>query len=886
LLATGGSALTDLARAAPPDGSPVNLALLAMATCAGTTTRDALAAVHNGYEPPNSRDRRNEMWMSVRDTADQWLEYRWSQPVQTEHVDIYWSQEGWETALPQSCRLLYWDGRAYRPVAAVEAPGLDADRFNTARFAPVTTTRLRLEVVAPRDKSVGVLQWRVWSHGALPALPARVVAGVDRSVMVGAQTYLDGRVYSLGDGAARWRKVSGPGEVVFADASQPVTTARVSMPGDYQLELAADRGRSTLRLRAQEAPGVRRLDVVYTTPYQLTSPLWRARSRSLVVNWIPHCIDYCERTDLKDGQGGIDNFIEAGKALRGAPHAPHRGWVFSNAWVHQTVESICLGLMVDAQGDAEMLKAQAHLRDTLERWIPLILGAQHADGYLQTAYTLASRKDWPERWSAEHRGDHEGYVGGYFIEAAINHHTLTGGRDLRLYEAAKRLADCWVTNLGPGKKPWFDGHQQMEQALVRFGRFVNDVEGGGRGDSYVALAKFLVESRAGGSRYDQSHLPPWQQYEATGHAVRAVYYYSAMADIAAETRDPDYQSAVLSLWDNLVNRKYYVTGGVGSGETSEGFGDDYSLRHEAYCESCSSCALVFFQYKLQLAYQDARYADLYEETLYNALLGGVDLAGRNFTYTNPLVGSQRYAWHNCPCCVGNIPRTLLMLPTWAYTKDDGGLFVNLFVGSRMQVGAVNGTAVEVVQDTNYPWDGAVKITVNPAQPVAFDLHVRMPDRRTSALYTATPAVKGLRGLKLNGRPVAFEAHQGYAVIRRRWQAGDTVSFELPMPVQRVVADPKVAATRGQVALRRGPLVYNVEQVDQPRLDRPLAAAPVQARWSPHRLEGVMTLHGRWQDGSAMTAVPHFARMNREPQPSPEFPSDDPGFARSSVWLKA
>lgn len=893
LAATGASTVPAWTQAAARPGSagsadsPANLALVARPRCAGTTTRDMLAALNGGHTPLHSRDRRYEMWTSERGADGQWVEYRWPAPVRTAQVDVYWGHDDWETALPTSCRLLYWDGQAYRHVEHAVGPGLAADGFNRARFDAVSTTRLRLEVVSSHDRCVGILQWQVWSEGPLPALPARVVAGVDRSVVVGGTTYLDGRVFSLKPSTgARWRKLRGPGDVRFGNPGLPVTTAQVNQPGDYELELAGDGGRSTLRLRAVAPPGSRRLDVVYTTPYQLSSPLWRARARSLVVNWIPHCINYCERTDLKDGQGGLDNFIEAGKALRGEPHAAHLGFVFSNAWVHQTVESICLGLMVDPQGDAEMLEAQERLRATLERWIPIVLGAQHPDGYLQTAYTLASRQDWPERWSPSHRADHEGYVAGYFIEAAINHHTLTAGRDLRLYDAAKRLADCWVRNLGPGKKPWFDGHQQMEQALVRFGRFVNDVEGGKRGDAYVALARFLVESREGGSRYDQSHLPPRQQYEATGHAVRAVYYYSAMADIAAETRDPDYQSAVLSLWDNLVHRKYYLTGGVGSGETSEGFGDDYSLRHEAYCESCSSCGLVFFQYKLQLAYQHARYADLMEETIYNALLGSVDLAGRHFTYTNPLVGSQRYAWHTCPCCVGNIPRTLLMLPTWTYAKDDRRLFVNLFVGSRMQVGEINGTGVEMVQDTQYPWDGAVRLTVRPAQPVEFDLHVRMPDRHTSALYSATPAVQGLRDLKVNGQPARFERRQGYAVIRRRWQAGDTVSFDLPLPVQRVVADPKVAATRGQVALKRGPLVYNVEQVDQPRLDLPLGAAKVEARWSPHRLDGVVTLHGLWQDDSHMTAVPHFARMNREPQPSPEFPSGDPAFARSRVWLKA
>ena len=212
-----------------------------------------------------------------------------------------------------------------------------------------------------------------------------------------------------------------------------------------------------------------------------------------------------------------------------------------------------------------------------------------------------------------------------------------------------------------------------------------------------------------------------------------------MADVAAETHDTDYQSAVLSLWDNLVNKKYYVTGGIGSGETSEGFGPNYSLRNNAYCESCSTCGLIFFQYKMNLAYHDAKYADLYEESLYNALLGSTDLDGQTFFYANPLVDGQRTAWHNCPCCVGNIPRTLLMIPTWTYARGDDGLYVNLFIGSTINVEKVSGpagrTSVQMVQKTDYPWSGNVSITVNPKEPMKFTVYVRVPNRNTSALYT-------------------------------------------------------------------------------------------------------------------------------------------------------
>ncbi len=419
-----------------------------------------------------------------------------------------------------------------------------------------------------------------------------------------------------------------------------------------------------------------------------------------------------------------------------------------------------------------------------------------------------------------------------------------------------------MKNIGPGKKEWFDGHQEMEQALVRFGRFVNDVEGRGRGDAYIQLAKFLLDSRRGGSEYDQSHLPPEKQYEAVGHAVRATYFYSGMADVAAETGDRDYESAVMSLWDNMVNRKLYVTGGIGSGETSEGFGPDYSLQNEAYCESCSSAGLIFFQYKLNLAYHDAKYADLYEETMYNALLGATDLNGTTFSYTNPLINTQRTPWHVCPCCVGNIPRTLLMIPTWTYVKDQSGIYVNMFLGSKINIEHVAGTDVEMVQKTDYPWNGKVVITVNPKQSKNFSVYVRIPNRTTSALYTATPNVSGLKNFMVNGKVVKPRMEKGYAVVTRGWKKGDRIELELPMEAQRIKADGQVKANQGRVALRYGPLVYNVERADQKNIDQPLGAPPLKAQWRPDLLGGVMVLTGEWADGTPMTAIPNYARMNR------------------------
>jgi DUF1680 family protein len=894
---------------AQADDSQLNLARVAIPTSLYMTSENKISALNDGFTPTSSRDRSNGAYAlrssrewRTRGAELQWLQYSWSRAVPINRVAVYWAidaprKEGiagsgsGRIVAPRAYRVLYWNGSDFDPVAEAQGLGIDADRFNVTSFRPVTTDKLRLEVTPNDERIAGILEWQVFGNDAVPSLPPVVNAGVDRSVVMGGRTYLAGSTVWLRDdaaNAARWTKVSGPGAVRFASASSSTTTASFSAPGDYVLQLAAadrhESARSMLQVHAEPAPAAERLDVVYTRRYAIDSPLWNARAKSLVVDWIPHCISQCERTDIAvgKGDGGIDNFIEAGKANRGEPHGPHKGYVFSNAWVHQTVESMCLALMVDPQGDAEIIAAQAHMKDTLDRWTPIILAAQMQDGYLQTAYILADRKDWPERWSPEHRGNHEGYVSGYFIESAINHYTLTDGKDLRLYNGAKKLADCWVANIGPAKKEWFDGHQEMEQALVRFGRFVNDQEGNGRGDAYITLAKFLLDSRRGGSEYDQSHLPPGQQYEAVGHAVRAMYFYSGMADIAAETGDKDYQSAVLSLWDNMVNRKYYITGGIGSGETSEGFGPNYSLRNNAYCESCSSCGVVFFQYKLNLAYHDAKYADLYEQTMYNALLGGVALDGKSFCYTNPLVNTQRTLWHVCPCCVGNIPRTLLMMPTWSYAKDKTGLYVNMFVGSRVHVGDIAGTSVEIVQKTDYPWNGTIAITVNPDQARHFTLYVRVPNRNTSRLYTGSPAVQGLTSLRVNDKHVAPNVARGYAVITREWKRGDRVELELPMRPQRVIADERIKADLGHVALMYGPLVYNVETADQPAIAQGLSDAPLETEWRPDLLGGVMILKGRWKDGSPMIAVPNYARMNRVGMPAEYLGDPEINYAPGST----
>ncbi|MCX5676745.1 MAG: glycoside hydrolase family 127 protein [Planctomycetota bacterium] len=861
------------AAAVSADARPgANLAVVATASTSFVSGHETLAALNDGFTPAHSDDKSRGAYGNWPQSGTQWVQYDWSRPIKTNRMDVYWFDDQRGVRLPKACRLKYWDGSAFVTVTGASGLGLAASKFNTTDFQEITTTRLRLEFDGQEKFSTGLLEWRVYDSGGSPNFAPSVNTGADRVVVLSGQTYLNAVVKDDGKPTAapavRWSRDSGPGAVTFGDATGAATTARFTAPGDYVLRLTADDGQlsssATVAVTADPPPPAVPLDAVATTGYALTSPLWRSRAKALIVNWIPHCVRKIE--DPETREGGIENYVQACRKLAGQP-ARHAGAVFANTWVYNTLESMCIAMLVDAQGDEEILQAQADMRKTIEDWIPKILSAQEKDGYLHTLYTIQGRR----RWSNKH--DHEGYQAGYFMEAAMAHDRMTGGKDARLYEAAKRLADCWCDNIGPApKKAWYEGHQELEQALVRFARFVEEKEGPGKGRKYVDLAKFLLDSRRNGEEYDQSHLPVTRQYEAVGHAVRAVYSYSGMADIAMETGDADYHSAIKSIWSNIVNRKYYVTGGVGSGETAEGFGKDYSLPNNAYCESCAGCGELFFQHKMNRAYQEGRYADLYEETLYNAILGGIDLEGKNFTYTNALdSGGRRYPWHGCPCCVGNLPRTLLSLPTWMYSRSADSLYVNLLIGSTVTVDNVASTRVQLVQATDYPWSGNVALTVNPAEARRFSIRIRAANRNVSRLYTASPACDGIVSLAVNGTPVTPALERGYAVLTRQWKAGDRIDLVLPMQVQRVKGSSRIAATAGRVALRYGPLIYNIESVDQDINSVLGPTSALSTEWKGDLLGGVLIIKGTFSDGKPLTAIPNYARLNRG--------------GRSIVWIK-
>jgi hypothetical protein len=848
------------------DAGPINLAPAATPSTSHVSPWESLAAINNGYAPANCNDKSHGAYGNWPETGTQWVQYDWPQAVSVVGVEVYWFDDNQGVRLPTACRLKCWDGAAWRPVAGAEGLGLAANRFNTVRFAELTTPRLRLEFDGREKFSTGLLQWRVLDSGRSPHFPPRLTAGPDRDVMLGDRTWLNAVVLPAGRATptVTWSKVSGPGQVTFENGA-----AAFSTPGVYELRATAvEAGLSatdSLRVTVRAAPPAGALEEAPLGRYSVSSQLWRARLKALIVNWVPHVVAKLNQPKLPEG--GIDNFVEAGKKLAGQPHGDHIGPPWANAYTLNALESICAALLVDPQGDAEIAAAQSGLRANLEDWIPKILAAQEPDGWLHTQYTLRGGARW------RNKGDHQGYIAGYFIEAALAHVALTEGRDPRLIDAARRLADCWCAHIGPSPKlAWYDGHEELEQALVRLADYVDRTDRPGAGDKYVALSKFLLACRGHGDSYDQSHLPLTQQYEALGHAVRAVYVYNGLTNVAARTGDLADWSAAMSLWDSFVNRKYYVTGGVGSGETAEGFGGDYSLPNSAYCESCAGCGAVFWQSSLQRAWRQAQFADLAEETLYNALLGSIDLDGHNFTYTNPLDSAERrYSWHGCPCCVGNIPRVLLSLPRWLYTKEAGNLYVNHYLGSTVAVGPVAGARVTVTQETDYPWQGHVALTLTPAAAQRFSLHLRLPSRGVSRLYKVAPAADGAANLKVNGQSVALTERDGYAVLDRLWQPGDRVELDLPLTVQRIHADPKIAADRGKVALRVGPLIYNFESVDQ-SLDGSLSpSAALTTEWRPELLGGVMVIKGHWGDGKPLLAVPNWARLNRG--------------GRSVVWIR-
>ena len=514
-----------------------------------------------------------------------------------------------------------------------------------------------------------------------------------------------------------------------------------------------------------------------------------------------------------------------------------------------------LGKWIEAASYSLGTSPDAHLARLTATAVSHVLKGQKADGYLY-ANPVAPAQRWTNLISS-----HEHYDLGHMIEAAVAHFQATGQN--RLLDAVCRAADQLHTNFGRarGKRRGYDGHEEIELALVKLYRAT------GR-KRYLDLAQFFIEERGRKPYYfkleaqaqgvglsrdlmsHQAHLPVRQQTDAVGHAVRALYLYCGMADIAAETNDRSLLQVCRRLWQSVTQRRMYITGGVGSSPVGEKFTVDYDLPNEAaYAETCAAIGLILFSHRMLQIEADGKYADVMERALYNGFLSGISVDGTGYFYANhlasPSLGAApvdarhceiRQPWYSCACCPPNIGRLIAGLGQFIYSTGPDALYVHLFTGGRAEFD-IRGREVVLTQKTDYPWKEKVRITVNPESPLRFTVALRIPGWCRAAK------------LKVNGKSIRSVdiTKKGYARIKRIWQKGDTVELTLPMPVERVEAHPKVRMDCGRVALQRGPMVYCLEQTDNGTnlADIYLPAhAPLKAQYRPHLLGGAVTIRAR------------------------------------------
>lgn len=542
------------------------------------------------------------------------------------------------------------------------------------------------------------------------------------------------------------------------------------------------------------------------TQVHISDGFWAPRIETNRTVSIPSAFHQCEIN------GRFDNFAIAGGLKKGV----HRGdFSFDDTDPYKVIEgaSYSLAAHYDARLD--------HYLDSV---ITIIAAAQEDDGYLTTCVTNRCTRlsGWwgTRRW--EKINSHELYNSGHLYEAAVAHYRATGKRSL--LDVAIRNADlvCQVFGPNEGQIHRPSGHPIIEMALAKLYKVTGD-------QKYLDEAKYFVEETGRctdghqPSMYSQDHMPILEQEEIVGHAVRAGYLYSGVADVAALTGDTAYQQAITRIWDNMASKKLFITGGIGSRAQGEGFGPNYELNnHTAYCETCAAIANVYWNYRMFLATGDAKYADVYERALYNGVISGVSLSGDKFFYDNPLESMgehERQAWFGCACCPGNITRFVASVPLYMYATQANDIYVNLYIQSEAEI-ETEGGKVSIKQTTDYPWEGVVTLEVNPESAHNFALRLRIPGWSQDApvptdLYHFTSKANPYV-VMVNGKTVkpAFSSKDGYFTIVRDWKAGDKISLELPMDVRQIEANPNAEDDLGKLAVQRGPIVYCLEGVDQ------------------------------------------------------------------------
>lgn len=540
------------------------------------------------------------------------------------------------------------------------------------------------------------------------------------------------------------------------------------------------------------------------TSVKLTDDFWAPRIRKNASVTIPIAFGYCEST------GRVRNFEIAGGLDTGKFQTIYP---FDDSDVFKIIEGAAYSLQTYPDP-----KLDAYL-DTLIYKIGL---AQEDDGYLYTNRTIAEMHggeglhEWAHknRWELDSILSHELYNIGHLYEAAVAHYQATGKRSL--LDIALKSADLVARDFLDNGLKVYPGHQVIEMGLVKLYRVTGD-------EKYLNLARYFLDIRGPrGQQYNQAHVLPVDQTEAVGHSVRATYMYSGMADIAAIGGDTSYLNAITRIWEDLTFRKMYVTGGIGASGGNEGFAEPYNLPNmSAYCETCASIGDIFTNERLFLFHGDSKYIDVLEKTLYNSMLSGVSLSADRFFYPNPLESNgqhNRQAWFGCACCPSNVARFVPAIPGYIYATRNSDVFVNLYI-SNNAVFPVGEDTIRISQKTNFPWDGEVELTVNPSKAEKFSIHLRIPgwarnEAIPGGLYRFADQNPDSVLIMVNGEKIITGAFQkGYAVLNRKWEEGDKITIGIPMPVRKVIADERIQADKGKVAVQRGPVIFCAEWPD-------------------------------------------------------------------------
>lgn len=533
----------------------------------------------------------------------------------------------------------------------------------------------------------------------------------------------------------------------------------------------------------------------------ITDQFWKPKQQLVATETLKACI-----TQTEEKSGRIRNFEKVARKQG----EKHEGIYYDDSDVYKAIEAMAYSIKN---------RPDAALEKKADEWISKIAAAQLPDGYLNTYYTLTNLN---QRWTDMER--HEDYCAGHLFEAAVAYYNTTGKR--QLLDVAIRFANHIDSTFRVANRPWVSGHQEIELALMKLYHLTKEVR-------YLKLADWFLDQRGRGygkgkiwdewkdPKYCQDDVPVKQQKEITGHAVRAMYQYTGAADVAAVTQDEGYMNAMTNVWQDVVYRNMYLTGGIGSSGHNEGFTDDYDLPNgSAYSETCASVGMVFWNQRMNALTADAKYIDVLERSLYNGALDGLSLSGDRFFYGNPLSSmgnNARSAWFGTACCPSNIARLVSSVGDYIYGKADQKIWINLFVGSNTTI-QLGKTKVPLSIDTSYPWEGDVKIKVNPSQKVKYTLNIRIPGWASNTvvpggLYEFSNLKNIKPELLLNGKTIDYQLDKGYAVIDRVWQNGDEVQIKLPMDIRQIKARKEVKADEDRIAIQRGPFVYCVEGID-------------------------------------------------------------------------